>query len=762
MFATLHDEDDDDFHARPETSTKLANLFEANDIHLDPDTSNKSLIYTPPKQPKRFEVASNPSGDSANASPGNSVMTLIHASAVNVFKFENDKYSARGKLGAALLGNHDTGSYKMVLYTGKQKHITVATISETFKLICQPNNYSTFYDDNRQNWSLMFDTEADKCDFGRQLTVCKYNSWRKSSADEPSILTQDLMSGNENSAVVTQLNDNIELRYKGWLFDDNQGLGKVFVSIDSKVKKPFRIKLVDKWVDILKGMRIGSKRFAIISDKLRDELRELLESAPLAQTSRYGFEFEVVKIQSRSDAKPVVETKERKNSFTESTDSQKRSHSNSLSDSVKDETQTAKPKSDILSRMSRMGGLPILPMRSEPSVAVKNVETDDTTDAPEDEDTKPSPKPRNSSLTSSGSQANEVMADFGGKDSMAQNCTQIPVNHSMTSSSYSTPIPPYFVSQNIETNLSILTTETRTNNTEIRMNLSKIIDKMDSLSDKVNDIKSSSASTPMNPMSVSSIGFMDSAILLSSIQRIVDENNSLKKELENKTSNLQKLNEKVCDLLSTQTIASSGTHNNSLQKAEEFDRLLMSETRLKRELTVLTEECHRFRAKNESLSEENQRLRQTVNELRTEVAERLANDSQREPKEFKSHIKRAMNDVFRRFSAQIDDNRSYTSDEMVDIVSNCIRSATLAVIDSNTNSRTNSPFRQPIGESDKNSQQNSGKTLEESKKFVGSSGEKEVTKPPVPSRKTIDANKAVNTPDTETAKVTEETSESTE
>ncbi|CAG2123268.1 unnamed protein product, partial [Medioppia subpectinata] len=84
----------------------------------------------------------------------------------------------------------------MVLYTGKQQHITVASITDTFNLICQPNNYSTFYDDNRQNWSLMFDTEEDKCNFNRQLTVCKYNSWRnKSSATESSILTQDLMLG---------------------------------------------------------------------------------------------------------------------------------------------------------------------------------------------------------------------------------------------------------------------------------------------------------------------------------------------------------------------------------------------------------------------------------------------------------------------------------------------------------------------------------------------------------------------------------------
>lgn len=48
---------------------------------------------------------------------------------------ENNRYVSQGKLGAALLGNHDNRSYKLILYTGKQQHITYATINDNFKLI---------------------------------------------------------------------------------------------------------------------------------------------------------------------------------------------------------------------------------------------------------------------------------------------------------------------------------------------------------------------------------------------------------------------------------------------------------------------------------------------------------------------------------------------------------------------------------------------------------------------------------------------------
>ena len=35
----------------------------------------------------------------------------------------------------------------------------------------QPSNYCTFYDDQRQNWSLMFETEKAATDFCKEVTI---------------------------------------------------------------------------------------------------------------------------------------------------------------------------------------------------------------------------------------------------------------------------------------------------------------------------------------------------------------------------------------------------------------------------------------------------------------------------------------------------------------------------------------------------------------------------------------------------------------
>ena len=81
-----------------------------------------------------------------------------------------------------------------------------------FTFQCQPNNYVSFYDDKRQNWSVMFDTEEDKFNFSRQLTVCKFNTIPKTAENESLILTQELVIGEETDPIVAEVNDNIELR----------------------------------------------------------------------------------------------------------------------------------------------------------------------------------------------------------------------------------------------------------------------------------------------------------------------------------------------------------------------------------------------------------------------------------------------------------------------------------------------------------------------------------------------------------------------
>ncbi|NWW09473.1 FKB15 protein, partial [Oreocharis arfaki] len=124
----------------------------------------------------------------------------------------------------------------------------------------QPNNYSTFYDDQRQNWSIMFESEKAAVDFSKQVCIAKYNS----SPALDSVLCQDLLLG-EGQGV--EAGDSLEVAYTGWLFQNNS-LGQVFDSNVSK-DKLLRLKLgsgkvIKGWEEGMLGMKKGGRRFLII------------------------------------------------------------------------------------------------------------------------------------------------------------------------------------------------------------------------------------------------------------------------------------------------------------------------------------------------------------------------------------------------------------------------------------------------------------------------------------------------------------------
>lgn len=136
----------------------------------------------------------------------------------------NGQYVKQGKLGAAVLGNHSTKEvrmimffffwlsrkcffytfaclhpfqYKILLYVSQQKQVTAARIHSGFVLTVstyshksdntfvfymffsnclshikvQPSSYCTFYDDQRQNWSLMFESENAATDFCKEVCI---------------------------------------------------------------------------------------------------------------------------------------------------------------------------------------------------------------------------------------------------------------------------------------------------------------------------------------------------------------------------------------------------------------------------------------------------------------------------------------------------------------------------------------------------------------------------------------------------------------
>uniref|UniRef100_L7M592 peptidylprolyl isomerase n=1 Tax=Rhipicephalus pulchellus TaxID=72859 RepID=L7M592_RHIPC len=109
--------------------------------------------------------------------------------------------------------------------------------------------------------------------------------------------------------------------------------------------------------------------------------------------------------------------------------------------------------------------------------------------------------------------------------------------------SYPAAPVPTATSAAVDMQLPLLLSETRSQNTEVRLNISKLADKVDAILGKLDAVKSQVPSAPL-------LGsHMDSDVLLYNIQRIVQENEKLKNDNSEKDHKIQGLNEKICDLL---------------------------------------------------------------------------------------------------------------------------------------------------------------------------------------------------------------------
>lgn len=65
------------------------------------------------------------------------------------------------------MSNQNT--YKLVLYVIKTQPMAMIKITAEFKIALQKNNYASFYDESRQLWSIMFDTDELVVAFATQV-----------------------------------------------------------------------------------------------------------------------------------------------------------------------------------------------------------------------------------------------------------------------------------------------------------------------------------------------------------------------------------------------------------------------------------------------------------------------------------------------------------------------------------------------------------------------------------------------------------------
>ncbi|XP_074464942.1 FK506-binding protein 15 isoform X5 [Larus michahellis] len=587
------EEDDADFLS-PASGARLASLF-----GLDQTVSshgNEFFQYTAPKQPKKGQTAAAgqaapkaPAAPAASGAPSVFVATAVHA-----YRYTNGQYLKQGKYGAAVVGNHATKEYRILLYISQQQQIAAARIHPGFVLTVQPNNYSTFYDDQRQNWSIMFESEKAAMDFSKQVCIAKCNS----SPVLDSVLYQDLVLG-EGQGV--EGGDSLEVAYTGWLFQNN-GLGQVF---DSNVNKDklLRLKLgsgkvIKGWEEGMMGMKKGGRRYLIIPPAWAYGAQGVAGRVPPDSTLVFEVEVRRVKLVkecSGSDGQSVSSRDSPAPSPVPNSDGFSadagllppstippkpgepavRAKSNSLSE------QLANPdvaKAKLISRMAKMGQ-PMLPFLAGPAGS----QLDSSDSEIEDPNTlrgtaqpvasssmRPS-QPAHAVLPTVSTQVPQAAASTPPVSSAALIPATIQPHSALpggaqgfqaypgmafaypqnaASASQLQPVgqmypAPYQAPGDVT---SFLMTEARQHNTEIRMAVSKVVDKMDHLAAKVEELKRQNAANSSLLPGISSVT-MEASMIMSNIQRIIQENERLKQEIFEKSSRIEEQNEKISELI---------------------------------------------------------------------------------------------------------------------------------------------------------------------------------------------------------------------
>uniref|UniRef100_A0AAX7U8F5 peptidylprolyl isomerase n=1 Tax=Astatotilapia calliptera TaxID=8154 RepID=A0AAX7U8F5_ASTCA len=587
--------------------TELASLF-----GLDQETSqgNESFQYTAPKQPRKSSNQGN------TLQPG--APAVLFATAVQAFRYINGQYMKQGKLGAAVLGNHTTKEYKLLLYLSQQKQVTSAKIHVGFAFTVQQNNYCTFYDDQRQNWSLMFESEKSASDFCKEVCLAKVNS----AATVDVVVLQDLSLGEGQSV---ENGDSVEVVYTGWLLE-NHTCGQMFDSNQNK-DKLLRLKIgagkvIRGWEEGMLGMKKAGRRLIVIPPDLAYGSKGVPNRVPANSTLIFEAELRRVKFSkdsgsdrasagSRDSAAPspalsienlVPEPSAQAPSSGSGRPGEPplRAKSNSLSEQLANPDAT---KAKLISRMAKMGQ-PMLPFLtgaasqpessdSELEVSILSCRAGHPLIGKLVFKSLPAPV---SIPNTAGQDTNPVLWARSTLHQLSH--TWVGFNHQEATSSFDdlmiimldamvsnyTPLCAPVVSQGSGDVTSFLMTEARQHNTEIRLAVGKVGDKVDQLASKVHsemvqNHEAGGLSTGLSTVS------METSMILHNIQRIVQENECLKKEVFEKSSRIEEQNRKIGDLINQNQRYMEQSHlmleqrNDSLKSSSEQNqaRLLQAE-----------------------------------------------------------------------------------------------------------------------------------------------------------------------------------------
>ncbi|XP_051787802.1 FK506-binding protein 15-like isoform X2 [Erpetoichthys calabaricus] len=571
---------DQDYLWQEVHGAKLASLFGMDQASVN--QGNECFQFTAPKQPKKGPVQTAPPSQKPPSAPG--APAILLATAVTAFRYVSGQYVKQGKLGAAVLGTHSTHEYKILLYASPQKPVAAAKIHPSFVLTVQPGSYATFYDDQQQNWSLMFESEKMAMDFSKEVCLAKVNA----APTLDGVVVQDLLLG-EGPAVDN--GDLLEVAYSGWLLQNN-AIGQMFDTNVGK-EKLLRLKLgagkvIKGWEEGMLAMKKGGRRLLVIPPSLAYGAQGVPSRIPADSTLVFEVELRRVKFlkdggfdrtstgsrdSSASSPAPSLENVSLETGIQSgvpvaSREPPLRAKSNSLSEQLANPDST---KAKLISRMAKMGQ-PMLPFLTGPLPSQMDSSDSELEDA---NMLRVIEQPRGPSPPHAQMPAHPVMTQVpqavaGLPVSSAAlvplsitpaqpqpvlpasahtfqpypypQSSLVPSPMQTAGPMYSAPTVPFQAPPSDVT--AFLMTEARQHNTEIRLAVGKVADKVEQLTAKVDELHKQGGA----PLGLASVS-METAMIMQNIQRIIQENERLKQEVFERSVRIEEQNTKMSELI---------------------------------------------------------------------------------------------------------------------------------------------------------------------------------------------------------------------
>lgn len=172
---------------------------------------------------------------------------------------DGNKYSACGTYGLALI--HGADCREIMIYKDKQNILTRAKLLPAFIFTLQANNFSTFYDDNKQNWSVRFNTSSESEEFLNELKKIGIQIVKDFKESQQN--TEDQCSSKDEVVDASAIPDNSQAALKA---DILTRMAKMGQPILPTMKTGISDDVSDSDSDVVKNKKL-SKKFKRPGDK---------------------------------------------------------------------------------------------------------------------------------------------------------------------------------------------------------------------------------------------------------------------------------------------------------------------------------------------------------------------------------------------------------------------------------------------------------------------------------------------------------------